>query len=779
MKKAPANPKSWAEANQRYLMSALRVVRSALDRHAARAQGKEVPDRDAAADKALAEAEAALPAPSSLQSLCASFHLSNFERDVLLLCVGMELDSGFAEHCAAAQGDAPSASREERVRKAYPTFSLALAALPEAHWSALAPSAPLRRWRLIEITGGLGLVVAPLRIDERVLHFLAGVNSFDDRLQGLVEAVPDAEELPPSQQAIAQDIAALISGTKPNDLLPLVQICSANEGSSRAVAAWACRELGLRVHAFRHSDVPGAAAEREALARLWEREAILSNSALLVEADEVDAAECSRTLVPMLESLRGIVLINRREPLRLRNRPVFRFEIPRPSAAEQKALWRQALGEKFGKLNGHVDKVVSQFNLGPRAIKAASAELNLRAQREEELGSQLWAACRSQAQARLDDLAQRITPAAEWADLVLPHKPQLETLQAIATHVRQRTKVYETWGFAAKGTRGLGISALFAGASGTGKTMAAEVLARDLELDLYRIDLSSVVSKYIGETEKNLRRVFDAAEESGAILLFDEADALFGKRSEVKDSHDRYANIEVSYLLQRMEAYRGLAILTTNMKEALDTAFLRRIRFIVQFPFPDAAQRAKIWMRIFPKALPVDMDPAKLSRLNVAGGNIRNIAMNAAFLAADPTQPLNWSFLPEKVRTHPDAISRFLWDQFPSTAREVLWDPGSSPQRRRSIALEALSKLLQGPSIYDGKRFAGISLSRQTRDLNPESPRPEDLPQLNLRLLQDAFAAEIAENPGAVRIEHLQCAARSEYLKMEKPLTEAEIGGLA
>jgi SpoVK/Ycf46/Vps4 family AAA+-type ATPase len=170
---------------------------------------------------------------------------------------------------------------------------------------------------------------------------------------------------------------------------------------------------------------------------------------------------------------------------------------------------------------------------------------------------------------------------------------QRQTLREVALQVRQRGKVYGSWGFGAKDARGLGISALFSGQSGTGKTMAAEVLANELRLDLYRIDLSGVVSKYIGETEKNLRRVFDAAEEGGAVLLFDEADALFGKRSEVKDSHDRYANIEVSYLLQRMEAYRGLAILTTNMKDALDPAFSRRIRFVVQFPFPDAVQRAE------------------------------------------------------------------------------------------------------------------------------------------------------------------------------------------
>ena len=203
-------------------------------------------------------------------------------------------------------------------------------------------------------------------------------------------------------------------------------------------------------------------------------------------------------------------------------------------------------------------------------------------------------------------------------------------------HVRQRAKVYDAWGFGAARARGLGISALFAGPSGTGKTMAGEVLANELNLDLYRIDLSQVVNKYIGETEKNLRRVFDAAEEGGAILLFDEADALFGKRSEVKDSHDRYANIEISYLLQRMEAYRGLAILTTNMKSALDTAFLRRLRFVVQFPFPDAAQRAEIWRRVFPAPTPTEgLDFAQLARLQVAGGNIRNMALNAAFLAAE------------------------------------------------------------------------------------------------------------------------------------------------
>jgi SpoVK/Ycf46/Vps4 family AAA+-type ATPase len=209
--------------------------------------------------------------------------------------------------------------------------------------------------------------------------------------------------------------------------------------------------------------------------------------------------------------------------------------------------------------------------------------------------------------------------------------------------VAQRNTVYQTWGFARKMNRGFGISALFAGASGTGKTMAAEVIAAGLRLSLYRIDLSAVVNKYIGETEKNLRRLFDAAENSGAILLFDEADALFGKRSEVKDSHDRYANIEVNYLLQRIESYRGLAILASNMKGALDTAFLRRLRFIVNFPFPSLADRRRMWERVFlQEDAPADrpapplaaLDYERLARLNLAGGQIHNVAINAAFSAA-------------------------------------------------------------------------------------------------------------------------------------------------
>jgi SpoVK/Ycf46/Vps4 family AAA+-type ATPase len=259
-------------------------------------------------------------------------------------------------------------------------------------------------------------------------------------------------------------------------------------------------------------------------------------------------------------------------------------------------------------------------------------------------------------------MAQRIEPAAGWDDLVLP-QPQRAVLREMLGHARHRARVYGDWGFRTKGSRGLGIGALFSGPSGTGKTMAAEVLAGELKLDLYRIDLSSVVSKYIGETEKNLRRVFDAAEDGGTILLFDEADALFGKRSEVKDSHDRYANIEVGYLLQRMEAYRGIAILTTNLKSALDPAFLRRLRFVVQFPFPDPAARAEIWRRIFPATAPIaDLEPETLARLNVTGGSIRNIALGSAFLAAAASDEIRMTHLLQAARSEYAKLEKPLTD---------------------------------------------------------------------------------------------------------------------
>ncbi len=280
------------------------------------------------------------------------------------------------------------------------------------------------------------------------------------------------------------------------------------------------------------------------------------------------------------------------------------------------------------RLAGQFDLSLAELN---QIVSHISAE-------NEDIATVLWDRCRSLTKPRLDELANRIDTKATWDDLVLPDE-QMRLMRSITDQMRERYKVYNEWGFGARMNRGLGIAALFAGESGTGKTMAAEVIANDLRLNLYRIDLSSVVSKYIGETEKNLRKMFDAAEQGGAILFFDEADALFGKRSEVKDSHDRYANIEVNYLLQRMESFSGLAILATNVKSALDSAFMRRLRFIVNFPFPASADRKRIWQNAIPPQTPQEeLDFDRLARLNVTGANIQSIALNAAFQAAGAGQ---------------------------------------------------------------------------------------------------------------------------------------------
>ena len=649
------NDVAWLEENKRNLMASIAGAREALEQYAANGPGetrenasRNSPLRTILPDPPQATEETS--EPFALDALCAAFGLSSFERGILLLCAGMELDGGFAACCAAAQGG-----------RSYPTFSLALSVLAGPHWSALLPSAPLRHWRLIEVGPGELLSMSSLRIDERVLHYLAGVSGeMDERLAAITEPVPFREVPAQSHRMLAEQAARAWTTGRGGGALPVIQLCGEDRADKQTVAAAACAAHGLNLWSLSVQALPAVQAELDALVRLWEREAALSSGCLLLECDGLEFSDPARmgAALHFAERVGGPIMMSTRERRTLARRPLLAFDINKPAADEQRILWQETLGVGAEKLNGSVDTLVSQFNLSVRDIRNACKAAGLASDAENgeqsgipDSGTRLWDACRAQTRPRLGELAQRIESRACWDDLVLP-EPQKQTLQEIAVHLRHRLKVYETWGFGSKSSRGLGISALFAGSSGTGKTLAAEVLARDLRLDLYRIDLSQVVSKYIGETEKNLRRVFDAAEEGGAVLLFDEADALFGKRTEVKDSHDRYANIEVSYLLQRMEAYRGLAVLTTNMKNALDPAFLRRLRFIVHFPFPEAAQRAEIWRRTFPSAAPTDgLDVDKLARLTITGGNIQNIALNAAFLAADGNVPVGMRHMLRAARS--------------------------------------------------------------------------------------------------------------------------------
>lgn len=651
----------WFAANQRYLAEYLVVVHDILDNHISDPEAGARPEhRDSRHLDTLRDIANTMHSPPSIESICNIFKLSEFERYLLLLCVGIELDAKFAVACANVHND---------HSKPFPTFNLALALLPEAHWSALSPTAPLRYWRLVEIKNGSVLTTNPLRIDERILNYLVGVHHIDARLQQYLESVPETATLVESHLKLANQIFITIKNNLQTPIQPVIQLIGRENTTKKQIASAVCQSFGLSVSVIPGQYLPSDITEISAFIRLLLRETLLNAGVYLIDCDTIDSLDHTQIKVvnKLARSLNGIVFLASRDPQQISGRPSIIFEVCKPTRHEQKEYWQTKLGKEGTKLNGHLETLISQFDMNLQSIESISYEvlgkINSGIQmntNKEPLHDIIWDTCRIQSRPQLENLAQFIEPKANWDNLILP-KHEKEILKEISTHMRRRAKVYENWGFAQKSARGLGISALFAGASGTGKTMAAEVLANEFRLDIYRIDLSSVVSKYIGETEKNLRRIFDAAENSGVILLFDEADALFGKRSDVKDSHDRYANIEVSYLLQRMEAYRGLAILTSNRKSALDSAFLRRIRFIVNFPFPDASQRAEIWQGVFPGGVPLaDLDVFKLARLNIAGGNIHNIALRAAFLAADENQAVEMGHLLRAARSEYAKIEKSL-----------------------------------------------------------------------------------------------------------------------
>ncbi len=344
----------------------------------------------------------------------------------------------------------------------------------------------------------------------------------------------------------------------------------------------------------------------------------------IIDLDLVDGPEIARAVRTFVDGISVAIAIAAPDTLAL-TRSSTAFEVPLASAAERYELWTRALdGRELA-----VDRLAQQFRLEPAQIADLAATVD-----DVTTFDELWTACRDVSRPRLDDLARKVEPIATWDSLVLG-APAIATLHELVHQLEHRHKVHEQWGLARGDQRGQAITALFHGPSGTGKTHAAEVIARAAKLDLFHIDLSQVVDKYVGETEKRLRRIFDAAEQGGAVLLFDEADALFGKRGNIERGTDRWANLEVSYLLQRMERYHGLAILTTNAKDSLDQAFLRRLRFVVPFAFPDVTLRTELWRNVFGCDVPlVGFDPTKLARLQLTGASIKNIATRAAFHAA-------------------------------------------------------------------------------------------------------------------------------------------------
>ena len=405
-------------------------------------------------------------------------------------------------------------------------------------------------------------------------------------------------------------------------------------------------------------DLASKGLNRELVMKLAERECILTNALMCWEDADIyllpqtnSEVEHRAFVQAISQSLVPTILLTAKawEPAHeLGERPFLRLELPEPTYAERRAMWISCLGDSVTELSdADLVSLTGRFRLTTGQIRDAVARAQTLAWvRDPAYGhitpADIDMACRNQAQHRLGALARKLNPRYSWDDIVLP-RLQLSTLKMICTTIRQRPVVYGDWGFDKKLSLGKGLIALFAGPSGTGKTMAAEIIANDLGQDVYKIDLSSVVSKYIGETEKNLEKIFSEAQDTDAILFFDEADALFGKRSEVKDAHDRYANIETAYLLQRTEEYNGLVILASNIKKNMDEAFVRRLHFMVDFPFPEEPERVEIWRRTFPLEAPrdPDIDLEFLARkFKITGGNIRNIILAAAFIAADDRKPI-------------------------------------------------------------------------------------------------------------------------------------------
>jgi AAA+ superfamily predicted ATPase len=628
---------SWTLKNQQYLLTCMEQTKAFLKGQPSKADDKLEPEPFWNGE----------PLPA-IEHVCQTFSLSSFERHVLLLCAAEELDSEVSGLCAVAHGN---------QNASYPTFSIALTAFPDPHWSALSPTAPLRLFKLVSL---LGLPQVPitrcqLRIEERVLHYLAGISYVERSLHGLVEQVRD--DTSAAAAVKSHDSAANLILRAWGKIRPLrAQLVGPDEASKKTVASSVCRQLGLGLWQISGELVPQSPEELEKLVQVWDRESALLGSALYVKATDLEAA-AEKIVKRFLIRMAGPAFLSTSEHWR-QDSFMPAVEVSKPTKREQRLLWESLLGTSDEQLADAISLVLNQFDLSAASIQSAASDAVLAMSSGEDSRAALWAAGKRVARPTLSELAKRITPKATMDDLVLGEREK-ELLRGIIASARQRLRVYEQCGFASTSERGLGISVLFAGDNGTGKTTAAEAIAHELDLDLYRIDLSIVVNKYIGETEKNLKRIFDAAEDGGAILLFDEADALFGKRSEVKDSHDRYSNIEVGYLLQRMESYRGLAVLTTNLKNSLDNAFTRRIRFTVNFPFPDEKSRMEIWKKVFPKSVPVDdLDIVRLAKFDLAGGNIRNIALGASFMAAEEDLPINMAHITRATRQEYDKIGR-------------------------------------------------------------------------------------------------------------------------
>ncbi len=620
-----------------------------------------------------------------------TFGLSSFDLDLLLITLAPELDLRYERLYAYLQDD---------VTRRRPSVDLAFnllcpsAEVKLARRTHLASDAPLIRHGLLVLLADSHQLQPPLlaqylKLDEQIVSFLLGQDSLGVRLTPFCQLVEPAialNELPVSTE-IKQALPLLTLQARQSHQPLKLHFHGLHGTGKRRTAEALAGAVGTPLLVVDLARALAANTDFEQLIKLVLHTAVLPDA--LVYCDGLDALLSNeRTLqyqylLNSLNDYPGITVLASTQPWTFAgSNPTGMITVPFPMpdfSQRRTCLETNLAAAGITLAAADLETLAGRFQLTPGQIAAtvvtacnqarwraaAGVSAGLR-----ELGNaqptldELFAAARAQSSHGLTTLARKVEPKYTWDDIVLP-ADQLAQLKEICNQANYRHIVYGEWGFARKLALGKGLNVLFSGPPGTGKTMAADVIANELCLDLYEIDLSQVVSKYIGETEKNLDRIFTAAQNANAILFFDEADALFGKRSEVKDAHDRYANIEVGYLLQKMEEYEGVAILATNLRSHMDEAFVRRMHVIVEFPFPDEDYRRRIWEVVFPREAPLgeDVDFGVLAReVKLAGGNIKNIGLTAAFYAASDGGVIRMPHLIRAARREHQKLGR-MWNE--------------------------------------------------------------------------------------------------------------------
>lgn len=623
-----------------------------------------------------------------LAQLAELFDLSPFEYDIVIICLAPELRRKYDRIYAYLQED---------ITRHKPSVDLVLSILCDTEkerWKArglFSPHYPLFRNHIVQMSddpqspSGRSDLAHFLKLAPRIVSYIVGENGIDETLTGCAQLTGPypVNERPlvwdrETQKQLVHLMSQYLEHSNRTKQL-IVYLYGSSGAGKRALAGHICSTFNRPVLYldgdmlfFHDSDV------QESIQKAL-RECVLQNAVLYIDNCDHIFKDQEREKAFIKKLLAGdcpysniIFAAGSRRVYQgtLAGRGLFHvIEIANPSPMQRETIWK----EEMKGLNRDIDPAWAyhfsdKFQLTAGQIRGACEYVRLRQMMNNNCGSaglgDFYEACRGQSNHKLSDLSVKIEPLYGWDDIVVP-QDTMEKLKEICGHVRHRNQVLNHWGFAQKLSRGKGVSALFSGPPGTGKTMAAEVIARELHLDLYKIDLSGVVSKYIGETEKNLSRIFHEAETSNAIIFFDEADALFGKRTDVSDAHDRYANIEISYLLQKMEEYDGVVILATNLRQNMDDAFTRRLGFIIEFPFPDEKNRLKIWQNHFPKETPQsnDIDYEFLAKkIQVSGGNIKNIVLNAAFLAVQDDNAVSMKHILKSTKREFEKIGK-IWNQ--------------------------------------------------------------------------------------------------------------------